>query len=138
TVESFNKLKAAFEAKKKADCEGTPQDKRAADYAYLQAHVDFGRKVAREVYRSAKVQKARDNFMEKVDNANAANKNSTIQAEYKQQASKEKEVAKVELEKVEKEEKERILRQYESEFKETGCPRTYRYFDSKTPDQSSL
>jgi len=86
--ESFKELKAAYAAKKKADCGGTDEEKRKADREYLRARGAFEIKVDLEALASEAVQQAYKEAGDAEAESIAAKKDTSIPDAYKEEAAK--------------------------------------------------
>jgi hypothetical protein len=124
-LEAFKKLKTAYAAKQKADCDGTDEEKKKADQEYVRAREHFRSEVYGEALLSEAWMKANDEYHEAAAENEAAKKNPTIPAAYKEEAAKKLKEATDKENKVQKQEEERILREYQTELKEMEkekCP----------------
>jgi hypothetical protein len=117
TMEAFKKLEAASAAKEQADCEGTPEDKKKADRHFRHAKDHFYRVVEIEAWGSEKAKKAAADAEEKYLKLEAAKANKDAPQDDIKKAEQQSKNAHDDLDKVRKEERERILREYTDDLK---------------------
>lgn len=123
TLKRFERLKAARAAKEKADCEGTPDEKKKANSEYFVARELFYGAVSNEAGASDASRQALDESVEANREKAAADKDPSIPDEYKKEAKKKAQKAYDKWGEVQKSESARILREYETELKEIEkCP----------------
>jgi hypothetical protein len=123
TLEAFKALKVAQAAKEKADCEGTPEEKKKANDEYSRAQKSFQVLVANEASFSEASMQARHEHLQAYLEKDAADKNPSIPEEYKKEAAKKLQKATEHWDEVNKNERARILRDFEAGLKEVEkCP----------------